>query len=337
VGVRPARWGGRARAPLPVPRPPARRSESSLMAAVMAATRALAPAVLRRLFPNVRRIVTTLDPTMIVAERWASATGADLWVYGIDLHASAFWGAGPFLRETLARWRRRVYSRASRVFGLSPRMNEWLRADGAPGEVELLPPLTNVDGAGPAPLPTGRRSLLFVGWLYSAHGQALAWVERAVAELAPGIELRLLSQMTPAAVAAVGLDPARWSLRAVPPAGVPAEVAAATGVIVALDPAARDRAPLQVAWPSKLREYLSVGRPVLCIAPPDYGVVDLARESGWGLVAHDEASTRAAVAAFAGSSDADLQVRSQAAFRFALRHMNNRSTGAAFRRALLGP
>ncbi|HEX3694633.1 MAG TPA: hypothetical protein VH374_04520 [Polyangia bacterium] len=337
VGIGGGPWGSRVRVPLPFLRQPSRQSESVLAASVMAATRYLGPSVLRRLFPNIRRIFATLDPTMIVAERWARATGADLWVYGIDLHASTFWGAGSFLQGTLARWRRQTLGRASRCFGLSPRMNEWMRADGAAGQVELLPPLINIDSIGPVPIPEGQRSLLFVGWLYQAQGKALAWLQRAVAEITPDIELRLLTHMKPADVAAMGLDPARWSIKSVPPEQVMAEVASATCVIAALDPEALNRAPLQVVWPTKLREYLSVGRPVLCIAPPDYGIVDIAIQGGWGLVANDEASTRAAVERLARSSNADLRAWSQAAFAFAVKYMNNRTTGAEFRRAVLAP
>jgi hypothetical protein len=337
VGIGGSPWGSRARVPLPVPRQPARKSESMLMAMVMAATRTLGPSVLKRLFPNVRRIVTTLDPTMIVAERWAAATGADLWVYGIDLHASTFWGAGTFMQRTLDRWRRQTLGRASRCFGLSPRMNQWMRNDGAPGTMELLPPLINIDASGPVPLPPGRRSLLFVGWLYQAQGKSLAWLEKAVAEIAPEIELRLLTHMKPDAVAAAGLDPARWSIKSVPPEQVMDEVAAATGVIAALDTRATDRWPLQVIWPTKLREYLSVGRPVLVVAPPDYGIAEIATEGGWGLVAHDEASTRAAVQRLARSSNDDLRGLCEAAFRFAVKYMNNRTTGAAFRAAVMAP
>ncbi|HEX3694804.1 MAG TPA: hypothetical protein VH374_05375 [Polyangia bacterium] len=337
VGIGGERWGGRVRLPLPVPRQPSRASESAVMAAVMAATRYLGPSVLSRLLPNVRRIVATLDPTMIIAERWARATGADLWVYGIDLHASTFWGAGAFLQGALGTWRRQALGRASRCFALSPRMAEWMRAQGAAAEVELLPPLINIDSTGPVPLPEGRRSLLFVGWVYQAQGKALAWLQRAVAELAPEIELRLLTHMKPNAIAAMGLDPARWSVKSVPSEAVAAEVAGATCVVAALDPEARDRAPLQVAWPTKLREYLSVGRPVLVIAPPDDGVAELAAEGGWGLLAADEASTRAAVQTLAASTTADLQARAEAAFRFAVKYMNNHTTGDAFRRAVLAP
>jgi hypothetical protein len=326
IGIGGGPWGSRVRVPLPVPRQPARQSESAVMAGVMAASRYLGPSVLKRMFPNVRRIVATLDPTMIIAERWAAATGADLWVYGIDLHASTFWGAGAFMRDAPSRW-----------FGLSPKMNEWIQADGAPGEVELLPPLINIDASGPVPLPKGKRSLLFVGWLYQAQGQALAWLQKAVTELAPDLELRLLTHMKPEEVARTGLDPARWNIKSVPPEEVMDEVAASTCMIAALDPTAGDRAPLQVIWPTKLREYLSVGRPVLVIAPPDYGIVDLARQGGWGLVAHDEASTRAAVQRLADGSNEDLQGLSQAAFQFALRYMNNRTTGAAFRAAVMAP
>jgi hypothetical protein len=197
--------------------------------------------------------------------------------------------------------------------------------------------LINIDSIGPVPIPEGQRSLLFVGWLYQAQGKALAWLQRAVAEITPDIELRLLTHMKPADVAAMGLDPARWSIKSVPPEQVMAEVASATCVIAALDPEALNRAPLQVVWPTKLREYLSVGRPVLCIAPPDYGIVDIAIQGGWGLVANDEASTRAAVERLARSSNADLRAWSQAAFAFAVKYMNNRTTGAEFRRAVLAP
>lgn len=331
------RWGARARAPFPVPRKPSRRSESSVMAAVMAAARLIGPGALRRLFPNVRRIVATLDPTLAIAEPWAVAAGADLWMYGVDLHASAFWGAGPLLRGQLERWRRSALGRASRSFAISPRMADWMRHHGAGGDIEILPPLIDVDSSQPEALAKGRRSLLFCGWVYQAQGQALTWLERAVAELAPEVELRMVTLMTPAQVAAAGLDPERWSIRSVSPEGVAAEVAKATCTVVALDPAAGDRASLQVAWPTKLREYLAVGRPVLCIAPSDYGIVDIAARGGWALIADDEAGTREAVVAIARCSETDLWSRAVAAHGFARATMNNRTIGAAFRAAAMGP
>lgn len=338
VGMGVGAWGRRVRVPL-LRRKPSRPSESAAMAVVLAAETPIAGPALARLYPNVRRIVGTLDPTLGVATAWARAAGADLWIYGVDLHASAFWGAGAFMRGTLERWRREAFGRASRTFAISPRMADWMRAHGAPGDIEILPPLIDVDTAAPAPLPQGRRSLLFCGWIYQAQGPALAWLERAVADLAPEIQLRLVTRMKPADVAAVGLDPARWSISSVPAEQVAAEVARASCTVVALDPevAAADRASLQVAWPTKLREYLSVGRPVLCIAPPDYGIVNEAARGGWGLVADDEAGTREAVAALAKCTDDDLWSRALAAHGFARQHMNNRTIGAAFRRGALRP
>jgi hypothetical protein len=337
VGIALDRWGKRTHAPLLVPRKPSRTSESAVMAAVMVASQPFVPRVLTRLFPNVRRIVATLDPTVGAAVGWARASGADLWLYAIDQHASTFWGAGAFLRGPLETWCREAFGRASRTFAISPRMADWMRAHGSPGEIEILPPLIDVDRTAPAPLPEGRRSLLFCGWIYQAQGRSLAWLERAVTALAPEIELRLVTMMKPADVAAAGLDPARWSIVSVPASQVAAEIARATCTIVALDPEAKDRVSLQASWPTKLREYLSVGRPVLCIAAPDYGIVDIAARGGWALIADDEAGTREAVAALASSSDEDLWARAIAAHRFARERMNNRTIGANFRTEALRP
>jgi hypothetical protein len=338
VGLGGQPWGERTRVRLPVLRIPSGRSESAVAALALIAARAAAGPILRRLFPNVRRIIATLDPTLGIAGRWASATGADLWLYAIDLHATSFWGGGSVLQTTLAAWRREAFARASRIFAISPKMADWLRADGATGEIEVLPPLIDVGLAGPAPLPPGRPSFLFCGWVYSAQGRALSWVERAVAEIAPDTELRLLTLMSRPELARAGLDLRRWTVASATAEEVVREVARSTCSIVALDPGVSDpgaRASLQVAFPTKLREYLSVGRPVLCVAPPDYGIAQMATEGGWGIVASDEASTREAVRRICQSSPDQLAALSRAAYDFARTHLDNRVVGARFREQAL--
>lgn len=333
VGIGAQAWGRRARVPLPIPRKPARRSESAAMALSMMASRQLAGHVLPRLFPRVRRIIALLDPTLGVATEWARAAGAELWVYAIDLHASSFWGAGPIFRSTLDRWRRQALAQAKRTFAIGGKMAEWLRGDGAPGNIEILPPLIDVPTA-PVPPPPGRRSLLFSGWIYDAHGRVLSWIERAVADLAPDTELRLVTLMSIADLSARGIDVKRWTIIAATGPEVMREVARCSYTIVALDPAVSDptaRASWQVVWSTKLREYLSVGRPVLCVAPADYQVAEIARQGGWGLVAEDEAATRQAVLTLSQSTPEQLVSWGEAGHRFALERMNNATIGKRFR------
>ena len=333
VGIGSRSWGRRARLPLPVPRIPRRQSESAVMALSLMASRRLAGLVLPQRFPRVRRIVATLDPTLGVAIGWARAAGAELWVYAIDLHANAFWGAGSIFQDTLNRWRREAWANATRIFAISGKMADWLRRDGATGEIETLPPLIDVEPS-PPPLPAGRRSLLFCGWVYSAQGRVLSWIERAVADLAPDWELRLCTPMSAAGLAERGLDPARWTVLAATGSEVAREVARSSCTIVALDPEVSDpfaRRSLEVAWPTKLREYLSVGRPVLCIASADYAVADLARQGAWGLLATDEESTRQAIRTLAASPPSQLEAWAQSAHRFALAQMDNRTIGQRFR------
>jgi hypothetical protein len=336
IGSRP--WGRRARVRLPVLRIPRRQSESAVMALSLMASRRLAGLALSRRFPRVRRIIATLDPTLGVAIGWARATGAELWVYAIDLHANAFWGAGSIFQGTLNRWRREAWAHATRIFAISGKMADWLRSDGARGEIETLPPLIDVEPS-PPPLPAGRPALLFCGWVYSAQGRVLSWIERAVADLAPAWELRLCTPMSAAGLAERGLDPARWTvIAATGSSEVAREVARSSCTIVALDPAVSDpfgRTSLQVAWPTKLREYLSVGRPVLCIASGDYAVADLARQGAWGLLATDEESTRQAIRTLAASPPSQLDAWAASAHRFALAQMDNRTIGRRFRERAL--
>jgi hypothetical protein len=210
-------------------------------------------------------------------------------------------------------------------------MAEWMAAHGARASVEVLPPLFDVPET-PGPPPSGPPELLYCGWVYSANAAPLKWIERA----APGASLRLLTGSTPADLVRLGLDARRWQIdHAANAADVARAVRRATWCVIALDPCAPNREALKVAWPTKLREYLAFGRPVLCIAAADYAAAELAAGEGWGIVAVDEASTRAAVQrALTETADA-LAARSARAHAFARAAFDNGTIGARFRHDLM--
>jgi hypothetical protein len=329
VGIGRSPWQGRAGFQLPIARTPTKRLESLVGAATIAAVRSPTPSFLLRKFPNVRRIFATLDPTLPVAASWARAAGAELWVYGIDLHASEFWQAGDFLRERLVEWTREALESASAAFGLSHRMAQWMRDHGARVPVEVLPPLGVVEA--PAPLPEGPPMFLYCGWVYGANTEPLKWLERAVSDLAPAASLRLLTHTPAPTLARFGLSPERWSIANALPHQVAGEVAKATWGVVALDPAYPKREMLQVAWPTKLRDYLAVGRPVLTIAARDFAAAEMAERGGWGVAAASEAETREAVGLALATPRVTLEARAVKAHAYAREWMDNATVGARWR------
>jgi hypothetical protein len=330
VGNSDARWGDRATV-----RVPNRYWVPAISAALAnAPAKNLVARALSARFPNVRRVFTTLDPTMVIAAEWARVAGAELWIYGIDLHARTFWRRARFLEPSYQRWVEGALSSADACFALSHRMAEWMQAAGARGAVEVLPPLIDV---GPArPLPEGAPSFVYSGWIYSANAPGLKWVESAVGRVAPSASLRLVTRSTPRDVERWGLDPARWSIqRAATNEQVIEEVARATWTIASLDPQFPDREALKVAWPTKLREYLAVGRPVLCVASADYAAAEIARDGGWGIVASTETETREAVERAVSEPRDELLRRAAAARAFAIEKLDSRTVGARWRARLL--
>ena len=285
---------------------------------------------LSAMFPNVRRILATLDPTMVVAAEWARVSRSELWIYGIDLHARTFWRRARFLEPTYQRWAREALSSADACFALSRQMAERMQADGARGQIEVLPPLIDV---GPAkPLPDGPPRFVYSGWIYSANAPGLKWIERAAQSVAPGASLRLVTRTTVGDIERFGLDPKRWTIRAAETSEeVLDEVARATWTIIALDPQSADSDALRVAWPTKLREYLAVGRPVLCVADERSAAAEIAREGAWGLLASTEAETRDALRRAFVEPREGLLRRAAAAHAFAVEHLDNRTVGARWR------
>jgi hypothetical protein len=324
-------WGERPRVPFPARSSAPNRFESLLAAGAAALGEATAPRVLRHLFPRVRRIFTTLDPMLGLATSWARGTGAELWVYAIDLHAETYWRSGEFLRGRLHRWRDEAFAYATRVFALSDGMRDWLQASGVKKPIEILPPLFPVGER--RPLPEGPTTFLMSGSVYTVNAGPLRWLERAVTELAPLARLRLVTATIDAELKLSGLDLTKWSRTLVAPAAVADEVARATWGVIGVDTGKPD-VGLQVAWPTKLREYLGVGRPVLCISRPEYAVARLVTSDSWGVLAFGEEQTRAAVARIVAETPASLLARSEAAHRFARERMDDARIGSRFRREL---
>jgi hypothetical protein len=332
VGVGSTPWGGRARVPMPVMRFPARPSESAAAAIVLATLRPAVSAALARAYP-VRRVLGTLDPTIGIAASWAHAARADLWIYGIDLHCTRFWNAGSFMRSTLERWRSAAFEQASRGFALTTELADWMRSRGLRAPIEILPPL--YERWDRRPLPDGPPMLLYCGSLYSANSRPLKWVERAVSRLHSEARLGLVTLAPPHFMRRLGLHPEQWSIVRATPAEVPSLVQRCSWGIVALDPEYPEREALRVAWPTKLREYLSVGRPVLCVAAPDYAAARIIGGERWGVLAHDEESTQRAVAKVIATPRDELLRLGAAAHEFGLRVLDDRTIGAGWRERAL--
>jgi hypothetical protein len=324
-------WGARPHVPFPAGRTaPGRRTAHAIATAVAIAER-LAPHVYPRMLPNVRKIFATLDPTLGVATAWAKATGAELWVYAIDLHADGYWNVGSFRQRRLLAWRDEAFRMAHRVLAISEPMAEWMRARGVRTKIDIVPPLYPV--AEPAPYPQGPTTFLMCGAVYSINAGPLRWLEKAVTELAPEAQLRLVTTSPDSEIQRAGLDLARWTKATVAPKDVPAEVVRATWGIMGCDSGKPVDSEI-VVWPTKLREFFALGRPLLCIARPENAIARQAVNSRWGLFAFGEEQTRQAVQRIVSESRAELEDRCRAAHAFARERMNDGTIGASIRRDL---
>jgi hypothetical protein len=329
------RWGRRTTLPILVPRFPFTRLEAAVAPLLTAASSALSAMVLPRVFPKVRRILATVDPMIGIASAWARATGAELWVYTIDLHCNRFWNTAGWMQHTLLEWRRDAFAAAARGFALTPRLSSWMRENGFSAPIDLLPPL--YPRWEPRPVPEGPPTLMYCGWVNSYTAGPLRWIQQAAAESNRPCRLVLVSPSPGEEISrlGVGLGESQWQLRSARPEEVPALVSQATWTIIALDPEYRDREALQVAWPTKLREYLSVGRPVLCVAASDYAVTEMLTDTGWALVAHDAQTTRHAVDLAISESRDRVQARADEAHAFGLKTMDDRLVGERWRQSFL--
>jgi hypothetical protein len=171
------------------------------------------------------------------------------------------------------------------------------------------------------------------GAVYSINAEPLRWLEKAVTELAPTAQLRLLTTSPDSEIRRAGLNLAHWSKAQVSPEEVPAQVAQSTWGVMGCD-SGKSVDGERVVWPTKLREFFSLGRPILCIARPENAIARWAVKSRWGLFAFGEQQTREAVQRIAAESRAELEERSIAAHAFALERMNDATIGASIRRDL---
>jgi hypothetical protein len=273
-----------------------------------------------------------LDPTLGVATSWAKGTGAELWVYAIDLHAADYWGAGAFGRRRLHSWQREAFRDAARAFAISEGMADWLRSRGVDrSNIEILPPLYPVGDR--VDLPEGPIKFLMSGAVYTVNAGPLRWLERAVTELAPAARLRVITPTSNAELTAAGLNLTSWSKSTVAPSEVRDEVTRATWGVIGID-SGRSEDGERVAWPTKLREFLSVGRPILCMARPDSAIFKIVAASRWGIAVFGESETRAAVVRIMSESPDETEARARAAYEFAREHLDDKKVGAAIRRDL---
>jgi hypothetical protein len=324
-------WASRPHVPFPAGRTaPGRRTAHAVATAVGLAER-LAPYVYPRMLPNVRKIFATLDPTLGVATAWAKATGAELWLYAIDLHADGYWNVGGFRRSRLLAWRGEALRMAHRVLAISEPMAEWMRSGGVTANIDIVPPLYPVGDR--APYPEGPVTFLMCGAVYSINAAPLRWLEKAVTDLAPSARLRLVTTTPDSEIQRLGLNLARWTKAQVSPRDVPAEVVRATWGVMGCD-SGQSVDGQTVVWPTKLREFFGLGRPLLCIARPENAIARQAINSRWGLFAFGEEQTREAVQRIVSESRADLEERCRAAHAFALERMNDATIGARIRREL---
>ncbi len=235
---------------------------------------------------RLRRVLATLDRMLPLAQRLAEDTGADLWIYAIDDHAS-------MLPRHM--WKP-AFQRASRVFALSAMLARHVEENYQRNRVEVLPPLTVMPT--PVPIPShAALKLLFLGSVQGYHREVLQWMA-AWATNKPNVELHLVTPRRD--WEAFGWTiPASWKVSCPPTQALGGHIADATVACVFLDTTPSNAAQMTVAFPTKLRDYLAHGRPVLALAPSGSTTseVILAQKLGW--VAQDQNSLVTALDALA--------------------------------------
>jgi hypothetical protein len=129
--------------------------------------------------------------------------------------------------------------------------------------------------AASAPAPSDSLRLVYSGAVYEAHEDAVAALIRACGA-APGVDLKFQSPPHPLLVG----QNAAW----LPRAAAMAALADADVCVVALGFATPYPAEVQGCFPSKIVDYLAVGRPILAVVPEGCFVARFIRESGCGEV-----------------------------------------------------
>ena len=127
-----------------------------------------------------------------------------------------------------------------------------------------------------APLANGRLRLLYAGSVYQAHEDAVVALAKAVEGL-PDVKLSFLTHRN----RALPDDQVRWGTRA----QAFEWMRKSDVLVVALGFDTPYPLEIHGCFPSKLADYLAVGRPILAVVPPDCFVDQLVRESGCGVVA----------------------------------------------------
>jgi hypothetical protein len=272
---------------------------------------------LARRAPGVRRVLATFDRYLLLGARLARALGAELWLYAIDDHT----------RDHPAAWRGEALARASRIYAISREMGERLVREHGVRAFHELPPLADVP-PDPAPLPPDApRRLVFLGNLEAYHERPFGWLARAADEVS--VELTLVTSATRWERLA-WRPPPPWRVVERPSRPVEDFVreAHAGVVLLTLDPEWGDS--MTVAFPSKMREYLALGRPVVAVAPPASCTTRVLREHALGWAASSEVELREAVRQLDGMSPGDLAAHGARGHAFARAHLDAASVGRAW-------
>ncbi|MCP4592613.1 MAG: glycosyltransferase family 4 protein [bacterium] len=242
--------------------------------------------VVLRMLRSVRRLRRTrrLDCVLAVYPHrfsllvgwWiARRTGLPLVAYMHDLFAETY-QSGSWIKRVFWRWiDRRVLDDAAQVVVPTPEFADHYRGRG----VQLcmvVPHCISADvPAAPSPMSSRTLRLVYTGSLYDAHEDSI----RALLGATDRIENLELSLLTPPHPMLEG-RPARWGSRA---DALSAVQQADVGVVVlGHDTPYPDE--VRGCFPSKIVDYLAVGRPILAVVPPGCFVDRFVRASGAGVV-----------------------------------------------------
>ncbi len=188
-------------------------------------------------------------------------------------------------------WRRldaRILRAASLVIVPSPSFVEHYQRRGI-NRTWVLPHCLPADvWPAPAPAAGDKLRLIYAGHVYEAHADAVAALIDAL-HPADAVELAFLSRPQPL----LREQPCRW----LPRPQALEQIRQADAAVVALGFQSPYPDEIRCCFPSKIVDYVGLGKPVLAVVPAGCFVDRLVRETGCGVVVNtlDQAAIRAAV------------------------------------------
>jgi glycosyltransferase involved in cell wall biosynthesis len=184
----------------------------------------------------------------------------------------------------------RVLRRSRARWAISPfQAKEWLTRYGVTSEVCWHSVDVGAFERADAGTSTGPPSIVMLGTVYAVNGGEVRRLCRAVQALReeshPDLMLRLFTTQTAEQLASEGVpDPPWLDVASLDPDQIPSALAEARILFLGLSFEPRLRRLGQVAFPTKLAEYLAAGRPILVNAPEDATASTYVREHAAGVV-----------------------------------------------------